>query len=103
MEGLKINCYQSFDNIFCIDVKRVIACVSFLDFPIFFLPEGSKNISEKSHSYPCDNYYIFFQTKTKCIGNYIFIVISLCIFYKKFYNINITLLKLLAFVVYFIV
>ena len=43
---------------------------SFLDFPIFFSPEGSKNITEKSrnsktrkiylilHSYPYDNYYI---------------------------------------------
>ena len=58
MEGLKINCYQSFDNIFCIDDKRVIACdlcnmdicFSFLDFPIIFSPEGSKNITEKSRN-----------------------------------------------------
>ena len=55
---LKINCYQSFDNIFWIDDKRVIACdscnmdifFSFLDFPIFFSPEGSKNITEKSRN-----------------------------------------------------
>ena len=55
---LKINCYQSFDNIFWIDDKRVIACdscnmdifFSFLDFPIFFSSEGSKNITEKSRN-----------------------------------------------------
>ena len=55
MEGLKINCYQSFDNIFCIDNKQVIACDScnidifflFLEFPTFFSPESSKNITQK--------------------------------------------------------
>ena len=76
---LKINCYQSFDNIFRIDNKRVIACDScnmdiffeFRDFSvIFFEPSGEKNIgksrNEKNisilHSYPYDNYYLYTLT-----------------------------------------